>query len=123
MKQHLFGRSHRKPGISDVTFSNCIIAEGLNEPSLNPTHTGKGLIIGHATGSRQPANIAIVKNLFAHNLERNPFTTSAFIANNLIYNWQFQAIDIRGNYEALGTAQASVVGNVFDNGLDTNAAP
>lgn len=108
--------------ISDVTFSNCIIAEGLNEPSINPTHTGKGLIVGHAPGSKQPANIAIVRNLFAHNLERNPFTMSAFIANNLIYNWQFQAIDIRGNYQAFGTARASVVGNVFEDGLDTTTA-
>lgn len=106
--------------ISDVTFSNCIIAEGLNEPSINPTHTSKGLIVGYAEGSNQPANIAIVKNLFAHNLERNPFTTSAFIANNLVYNWQFQAIDIRAKFGALGTARATVVGNVFDDGGDTN---
>lgn len=106
--------------ISDVTFSNCIIAEGLHEPSINPTHTSKGLIVGHERGSKQPTNIAIVKNLFAHNLERNPFTTSAFIANNLVYNWSWQAIDIRGNYQAFGTAQASVVGNVFEDGSDTD---
>ncbi|MCG8371489.1 MAG: right-handed parallel beta-helix repeat-containing protein [Proteobacteria bacterium] len=106
----------------DITFSNCIIAEGLNRPSINPTHTSKGMIVGNALGSNQPANVAIVRNLFAHNLERNPFTTSAFIANNLIYNWQFQAIDIRGDYERMGRADASVIGNVFIDGPDTNTS-
>ena len=56
--------------LRDITFSNCIIAEGLNEPSINPTHTSKGLIVGNALGSQQPANVSIVRNLFAHNLER-----------------------------------------------------
>jgi pectate lyase len=106
--------------ISDITFSNCIIAEGLNEPSINPTHTSKGLIVGNEAGTAQPANIAIIGNLFAHNLERNPFTTSAFIANNLVYNWAWQAIDIRADYQRFGTAQASVVGNVFDPGEETD---
>lgn len=108
--------------IRDVTFSNCIISEGLNHPSINPTHTSKGLIVGNALGSTQPANVAIVRSLFAHNLERNPFTTSAFIADNLIYNWLFQAIDIRGDYQRMGRANAAVIGNVFVDGPDTNTA-
>lgn len=74
-------------GIHDVTFSHCLIAEGLQ----NSVHTegvhSKGLLIGGK--GNNPKNIAIIKNLFAHNRERNPQLkggTTAVVANNLVYN-------------------------------------
>ena len=74
-------------GIHDITFSNCLIAEGLQ----NSVHTkglhSKGLLVGG--NGNNPKNVAIIKNLFAHNHERNPQLkggTTAVVANNLVYN-------------------------------------
>ena len=72
------GTSHR------ITFSNNIIAEGL----ANSTHA-KG---EHSKGSLIHDNardILIIGNLYAQNVERNPFFkggTQGWVVNNLIYN-------------------------------------
>lgn len=55
------------PGVSDVTFSNNIIAEGLwNSLHAEQPHS-KGLLIGDHS-----RRIAAIGNLFAHNDDRNP---------------------------------------------------
>lgn len=67
----------------NVTIQNSIISEGLHYNRLHPT-TGKALLIGLFSDQ-----ISIIKNLFAHNYERNPFMNSnghLDFRNNIIYN-------------------------------------
>ncbi|MEX1268585.1 MAG: T9SS type A sorting domain-containing protein [Balneolaceae bacterium] len=67
----------------NITIQNSIISEGLHNPRLNP-QTGKALLIGMLSDS-----ISILKNLFAHNYERNPFMNAnghLDFRNNIIYN-------------------------------------
>ncbi len=105
-----------------ITISNCIIAEGLD----NSTH-GKGK---HSKGSLIHDNcteIAIIGNLYANNVERNPlFKAGAggVIVNNYIYNPGGRAVHF-GSPESewkgheWQTGQLALVGNVFEYGPST----
>lgn len=67
----------------NITIQNSIISEGLDGNRLHDT-TGKALLIGLSSD-----NISILKNLFAHNYERNPFMNAnghLDFRNNIIYN-------------------------------------
>lgn len=102
--------------IFDITFSRCIIAENLSR-SLHPEgEHSKGMLIGdHAR------RVAIIGNLFAHNMERNPFikgNVSALIANNVIYNPGTAAIHF-GDFEKSGPSLGAATGNVLIPGPDT----
>ena len=71
-------------GVHDITISNSIVSEGLNH-SIHPEgyHSMGILVSDHAK------NIAIIKNLIAHNLDRNPLIeddSSTLIVNNVMYN-------------------------------------
>ena len=107
-----------------ITFSNCIVAEGLNDASHSKGPHSKGSLIHDFC-----REIAIVGNLYAHNVQRNPyfkaFTTGA-IVNNVIYNPGSRAVQLsfsEGEWEdVLVTPQGprvSVVGNVLIHGRDT----
>lgn len=70
--------------ISRVTFSHCIIAEGLENSLHNEGPHSKGLLIALHSDS-----ISVLKNYIAHNGDRNPYIqggTSTEVINNLIYN-------------------------------------
>ncbi|CAN5718984.1 hypothetical protein BH23PLA1_BH23PLA1_34980 [soil metagenome] len=77
----------------DITFSNCIIAEGLDDS----THA-KG---GHSKGSLihdNASNIAIIGNLYASNVDRNPLFKGGargVIVNNLSDNPRSRAVHYR----------------------------
>ncbi len=76
--------------VDDVTYSHNLISEGLRE-SLHPEgEHSKGLLIGdHAR------RVAVIRNIFAHNEDRNPVMkgdTSALVVNNLVYDPGFFAI-------------------------------
>ena len=108
----------------NVTFSNCIIAEGLNNSSHGKGPHSKGSLI-HDNCTR----IAIIGNLYAHNVDRNPYFkafTTGVIVNNVIYNPVSNAIEV--NWPANEwkeksiipqNARVSVVGNVMIHGEDT----
>jgi pectate lyase len=109
-------------GIKDITISNSIISEGLND-SLHPKGShSKGIIVGASDGGPEPQNISIIGNLMAHNFERNPLMSGgAVIVNNLIYNWQYLATDLRGaKSDAIEPTFASIVGNVYKRGRSTD---
>ena len=110
------GMSNWGSHINDITFSRCIIAENLSH-SLHPENEhSKGLLVGD-NGRR----VAIVGNLFAHNMNRNPFikgNVSALIANNVIYNPGTAAIHF-GDRENSGPSLGTVVGNILLPGPDT----
>ena len=70
---------------SDVTISNCIIAEGL-ENSIHPKgRHSKGVLIGD-----RARRVSVHHSLLAHNVERNPYlkpgATGEFL-NNVVYDW------------------------------------
>ena len=105
-----------------VTFSNCIIAEGLS----NSTH-GKG---EHSKGTLIHDNateILIVGNLYASNRDRNPLAKAgvhAIVANNWIANPGRAAIH-HGAVAKEWTphefipSRLAVVGNVMESGPDS----
>ena len=71
-------------GVRDVTWSNNIVSEGLWD-SLHPeTPHSMGILIGDHS-----RRVAVVRNVFAHNNDRNPvigMDASAIVTNNLIYD-------------------------------------
>lgn len=107
-----------------ITFSNCIIAEGLHDASHPKGPHSKGSLIHDFC-----QDIAIIGNLYAHNVRRNPYFkahATGVIVNNLIYNASGSAIHL--NYvnsewdktpKEPKNARVSIVGNVFVHGQDT----
>jgi hypothetical protein len=110
------GMSNWGSWVSDITFSRCIIAENLSH-SLHPeVEHSKGLLIGD-----DARRVAVIGNLFAHNMDRNPFikgNVSALIANNVIYNPGAAAVHF-GDVEGSGPSLGTVIGNVLLPGPDT----
>ena len=99
------------PGVRDVTISNCIIGEALND-SLHPKgRHGYGMIIGPYS-----KNISLIRNLMAHNAQRNPLLSEGsetMLLNNVVYNYQ-----IATSARAIGI-KTTIVGNVYIEGPDT----
>ncbi|MCA0997949.1 right-handed parallel beta-helix repeat-containing protein [Alloyangia pacifica] len=98
---------------SNITISNNIVAEALQD-SIHPKGDhSMGMLIGDGS-----SNVSIIGNLFASNQFRNALVKDdakniEFI-NNVIYNW---------GQEGLVVAEAStvhVIGNVFIRGQDTD---
>lgn len=105
-----------------IVFSNCIIAEGLQ----NSTHS-KG---GHSKGSLVHDNVTeilIINNLYASNMERNPLFAGGvhgLIVNNLIFNPGDAAIHYSLSVKEWQgrewiTGRMGVIGNVVEFGPDT----
>jgi len=98
------------PGVHDVTISNCIISEALNA-SLHPKgEHGFGVIMG-----KHVKNVALIRNLMAHNNQRNPLLcagSEAIVLNNVVYNCRIATSQADG-------VKASIVGNVYLEGPDT----
>jgi pectate lyase len=102
----------------NITFSNNIFAEPLNE-SIHPQDDGSGyekhgfgVILGASSGS----SITMVGNLFAHAVERNPLSrASEFVfINNLVYNRGTMDLDLQS--QDYRSTQNTVVNNVFIRG-------
>ncbi|MCD6287957.1 MAG: pectate lyase [Candidatus Hydrogenedentes bacterium] len=105
-----------------VTFSNCLIAQGLsNSTHSKGAHSKGSLIHDNAT------DIAIVGNLYACNVQRNPYFKGGargVVVNNYIFNPGTAAIHYglqKGEWarHAHVTGQMAIVGNVMERGLDT----
>jgi len=103
-------------GPRDITISNSIISEALND-STNPqgAHSMGSLVGDHAK------RIAFVGNLWAHNKNRNPAMkgdTSSVVLNNVMYNSGYWYMYFADDFKQ-GGSLASIVGNVFIPGPDT----
>ena len=108
-----------------ITFSNCIIAEGLNDASHSGPHSKGSLIHDFCQ------DIAIIGNLYAHNMKRNPYFKAyctGVIVNNVIYNPGRAAIQldyVENEWENADckpeNCQVSIVGNVLLHGQDTQS--
>lgn len=120
------GPSTRGPDATSrkITFSNCIIAEGLNNSTHKKGKHSKGTLIHDFC-----RDIAVIGNLYAHNVARNPYFkayTTGVIVNNVIYNPGVAAIQL--NYAAKEwegsdykpeNCRVSIVGNVLMHGVNT----
>jgi pectate lyase len=99
----------------NVTFSNNIFAEPLNE-SIHPAYSGDGVqkhgfgvLFGPAAGS----SVTMVGNLMAHIVERNPLSraTEFVFVNNMVYDRGTMDLDLQSQDNLV--TKSSVVGNVF----------
>jgi len=108
----------------DVTFSYNILAEGIARGSHPKGEHSKGsLIHDNVTG------MLIYRNLYAHNLERNPLLkggVQAAVVNNFIFDPGAQAIhynlmDLEWGSHSHQTGLLSAVGNVLRGGFSTRA--
>lgn len=107
-----------------VTFSNCIIAEGLSRSTHAKGEHSKGSLIHDFC-----REIAVVGNLYAHNVQRNPYFkahTTGVIVNNLIYDPGSAAIQLNfspAEWEGAAVkpenCRVSIVGNVLRYGAST----
>ena len=103
-------------GVTDnITFSNNIFAEPLNE-SIHPAYSGDGVQkhgFGVLYGSSPGSSFTMVGNLFAHIVERNPLSrASEFVfVNNLVYDRGTMDLDLQSQDGVI--TKSSVVGNVF----------
>jgi len=95
-----------------VTVSNSIISETLWH-SLHPkgAHSRAMLL---SKNNPTPSRFSIVKNLFAHNDERNPeiSNSDALVVNNVVYNW--------GKSGTVNAGASDVIGNVYISGANTH---
>ena len=109
-----------------ITFRNCIIAEGLDDASHSKGRHSKGSLIHDFC-----REIAIIGNLYAHNVQRNPYfkaVTTGVIVNNVIYNPGSRAIQLSFSDSEWQDSdiipqncRVSVVGNVMIHGVDTRS--
>lgn len=110
---------------SRITFSNCIIAEALHDSTHSKGPHSKGSLIHDCC-----TNIAIIGNLYAHNVDRNPYFkahTTGVIVNNVIYNpgragilLTYSEKEWQGAPSPPEKARVAVVGNVMYHGADTS---
>lgn len=99
----------------NITFSNNIFAEPLNE-SIHPQDDGSGYEkhgFGVLLGSHTNNSITMVGNLFAHIAERNPLSraTELVLVNNLIYNRGDIDVDLQTQNGRI--TKTSAAGNMF----------
>jgi hypothetical protein len=107
-----------------VTFSNCIIAEGLSKSTHVKGEHSKGSLIHDFC-----QEIAVIGNLYAHNVQRNPYFKAhctGVIVNNVIYDPGSAAIQLNysqkewdGARLAPTNCRVSIVGNVLIHGAST----
>jgi pectate lyase len=112
----------RKGTSHNITFSYNILAESLADSSHPKGEHSKGsLIHDNATG------ILIARNLYAHNVERNPLLkggAQAAVVNNLIFDPGAQAIhynlmDLEWTGKQPVPGELSAIGNVLRAGIST----
>jgi hypothetical protein len=112
----------RKATSHRITFSNCLIAEGLSDSTHAKGEHSKGsLIHDNAT------DIAIFGNLYANNVERNPLFKGGargIVVNNFIVNPGKRAIHFalvadEWKGHPWVTGQMAIVGNLMLGGADT----
>ncbi len=101
-------------GAHDVTFSNNIFAEGLQN-SIHPQGAhSMGMIIGDGA-----QRISVINNLFANNEHRNPniWNSSVEVINNYVYNYGANGLDVADGLAS--PAKVNIIGNVYERGPDS----
>ena len=99
----------------NITFSNNIFAEPLNE-SMHPQYDGSGVMkhgYGVLFGTAANSSVSMIGNLLAHQVERNPLSRAQefVFVNNLVYDRETMDLDLQSQEGRV--TRSSVVGNVF----------
>jgi pectate lyase len=101
-----------------ITFSNNIIAEGLSNSTHSQGEHSKGSLL-----AKNSTHIAVLRNLYAHNNQRNPRIARgvwAAVVNNFMYNWGNRCCEIfsRREFEEFpaATTKSVVIGNYAKRG-------
>lgn len=106
------------PGVHDVTLSNSIVGESLDDVGHPKGKHSKGLLVGDHT-----RRISILSNLILHNDDRNPHVkgdATALIANNLVYNYGRWPLTVFDNkLDKSGPSLVSAIKNTFIAGPDS----
>lgn len=113
----LAGGKYGEGNVHDITYSNCIISEGLNDSLHTKGPHSKGIAV-----QIDSENVLLLKNLIAHCIDRNPYIRrgSSAIVNNLIYNTKdFNAILVVAESQSI---QTSIVGNVTKGGPNSGSS-
>lgn len=107
-----------------VTLSNNIIAEGLNNSVHEKGPHSMGTLVHDYV-----QDVAVIGNLYAHNMERNPWFkgfATGIIVNNVIYNpgkWAIRLGYVEKEWTDTGITpegpKVSIVGNYLRHGADT----
>jgi hypothetical protein len=108
-------------GVHDVTISNSIISEGLNNSLHSKGSHSTGMLVG-----RHVKRVTVRGSLFAHNDRRNPTVqpdTETELVNNVYYNWGTQAGTAFGGDTAWGPLFANAIGDFYKPGADSPADP
>ena len=108
--------------IQRVTYSNNIIAEGLDDSTNTKGKHSKGMLVGDNT-----SYILVCGNLFADNVERNPEVKGgcwAAVVNNYIFNPSVTSVfynltEKRWKGHEYAHGRIELVGNVMRHGQDT----
>ena len=108
-----------------ITFSNCIIAEGLSNSSHAKGEHSKGTLIHDNV-----TDMAVIGNLYASNADRNPMAKAgahAVIVNNWISNPGRYAMSACGSQSEWGEREILpaclvIVGNLLEMGPSTAAS-
>ena len=117
------GPRHEGQTSARITFSHCLIAEGLDDSSHHWAPHSKGTLIHDRV-----QEVAIIACLYAHNADRNPYFkigASGVVVNNLIYNPRDAALTLNWSEREWASRpppphpRVSVVGNVLLPGPDT----
>ncbi|NRG18317.1 hypothetical protein HPQ64_11515 [Rhizobiales bacterium] len=109
----------------DITVANSIIALGLDRANHPKGKHSKGALVCSKDGpSSECGRVSLIKNLFAHNRDRNPDIGSSpsgpiEIINNVFYNPTSQFGEF---YNYYGKTMISYVGNVALPGPSTRSA-
>jgi hypothetical protein len=102
----------------NVTFSNCIFSEPLAyKNNLKP---GAQHAYGPIVGPNNK-NVALIRNIFAHNQQRNPLLhpgTKVVLLNNIIYNYQDSGIYLNGPGNS---TSHTIVNNYFKKGPSSSS--
>jgi hypothetical protein len=108
----------------NITFSYNLASEGLADSSHPKGEHSKGSLIHDNT-----SNILFYRNIWAHNLERNPLFKGGArgaVVNNLIYNpgeraLHYNLMALEWGTQPYQNGQMSAVGNVLRGGISTAA--
>lgn len=108
----------------NITVQRSIISEGLNNSTHPKGQHSKGALFGQSSD-----RVTFYRNLFAHNVNRNPRITGANsfhgqyqIVNNVIYNWENSALvfDPSKGGKMNGRLDSNIIGNFFKAGPDSD---
>jgi pectate lyase len=109
-------------GVRDVTVQWSIISEGLQESSHADGAHSMGMLISYKQyDSRSTTqDISVHHNLFAHNNDRNPRSSSAGLVdavNNVVYDYGVRGVNVSDSSGVI--VPQNVVGNYFKAGPST----